>query len=252
MAVKEKVAGRTKYFDVAQMAVPLCPGCQNGVIGTIIAEAVEELGIAEKMVLVTGAGCSALIQAAFDFDQIMGPHGRGPDLATGLKRVNPDSIVLSIQGDGDLLAIGADSLVGALTRGENITIIMINNTNYSSTGGQMSPASLLGQVTPTSPSGRGPGAGYPVHGAELISQFRGVAYSARGAVNSPANFRTTKKYVKAAFEKQMKGAGLSYVEILAACPVQWHLTPVQAVKRVEDQVLPEYPLGEFKNVEKAG
>lgn len=252
MPVREKVAGRAKYFDVTQMAVQLCPGCQNGIVGTIISEVLEELGVADKAVVIGGAGCSTLPISGFDMDSIMGPHGRGPDLATGIKRVNPDSIVFTIQGDGDLLSIGADPLIGALTRAENITIIMFNNTDYSSTGGQMAPTTLLGQVTPTSPTGRGPGAGYPTHGAELIAMFKGAAYSARGAVNNAANYRTTKKYVKTAFQKQIAGVGLSYVEILTACPIQWHLSNLQSLKRIEEQVIPEFPLGEFKNVDKIG
>ena len=248
MVIKEKVAGPSRVWDAANVTVPLCPGCQHGVATTLIALVIEELGIEGRVIVVNGAGCNSLPMSGFDIDRIIGPHGRGPDLATGLKRVHPDAVVFTIQGDGDLLAIGADALMGALARGEKLTIIMYNNSNYSSTGGQMAPTTLMGQVTPTSPSGRGPEAGYPVHGAEMLVGFKSVVYSARGAVNTPANYQATKKYLKTAFQKQMDNIGLSYVEIISACPVQWHMTPLQSLKWVE-KIIAEYPLGEFKNVD---
>jgi len=249
MVTRQKVAGPAKLWDASTVMVPLCPGCQHGVATTLIALVMEELGIGDRAIVVNGAGCNSLPMSGFDIDRIIGPHGRGPDLATAIKRVHPDAIVFTIQGDGDMLAIGADALVGALVRGEKLTIIMYNNTNYSSTGGQLAPTTLMGQVTPTCPTGRSPDTGYPVHAAELLAQFKTVVYSARGAVNTPANYQATKRYVKTAFQKQIDNVGLSYVEIISACPVQWHLTPLQALKRV-DQVIAEYPLGEFKNVNK--
>jgi len=252
MVIKEKVAGPSRIWDAAKVGVPLCPGCQHGVATTLVGVVIEELGIEDRAISVHGAGCNSLPMSGFNIDRIIGPHGRGPDLATGLKRVHPDAIIFTIQGDGDLLAIGADALMGALTRGEKITIIMYNNSNYSSTGGQMAPTTLLGQVTPTSPSGRDPNtAGYPVHGAEMLAGFKAVAYSARGAVNTPANYQATRRYLKTAFQKQMDNIGLSYVEVISACPVQWHLTPLDALKRV-DSIIAEFPLGEFKNVDKIG
>ena len=249
MVIKEKVAGPSRIWDVSRVIVPLCAGCQHGVVTTLIGLVIEELGIEGRAIAVHGAGCNSLPMSGFDIDRIIGPHGRGPDLATGLKRVHPDAIVFTIQGDGDLLAIGADALMGVLARGEKITIIMYNNSNYSSTGGQMAPTTLMGQVTPTCPTGRGPDAGYPVHGAEMLAGFKTVVYSARGAVNTPANYQATKRYLKTAFQKQMDNIGLSYVEIISACPVQWHMTPLQSLKWVE-KIIAEYPLGEFKNVDR--
>jgi len=249
MVIKEKVAGPSRVWDVSRVIVPLCAGCQHGVATTLIGLVIEELGIEGRAIAVHGAGCNSLPMSGFDIDRIIGPHGRGPDLATGLKRVHPDAIVFTIQGDGDLLAIGADALMGVLARGEKFTIIMYNNSNYSSTGGQMAPTTLMGQVTPTCPTGRGPDAGYPVHGAEMLAGFKTVVYSARGAVNTPANYQATKRYLKTAFQKQMDNIGLSYVEIISACPVQWHMTPLQSLKWVE-KIIAEYPLGEFKNVDR--
>jgi len=252
MLVKEKVAGAPRLWNPQIMPSPLCPGCWHGTISAIIGQVIEELKIENKAIVVSGAGCAALAMAGFSIDRTWGAHGRPPDIATGIKRVHPDTIVFTVQGDGDLLAIGSDPLMGALARGEMITIIMMNNTNFGTTGGQLAPTTLMGQITPTSPLGRRPVEGYPVHAAELIAQFKGVAYSARGSVNNAANYRTTKKYVKAAFQKQIDNIGLSFVEILSACPVQWHMTPIQALKRVEQDVLAEFPLGEFKNVDRVG
>ncbi len=249
MVIKEKIAGPSRIWDASAVIVPLCPGCQHGVITTLIGNIIEELGIEDRAIATHGAGCNSLPMSGFNIDRIIGPHGRGPDLATGLKRVHPDAIVFTIQGDGDLLAIGADALMGALARGEKITIFMYNNSNYSSTGGQMAPTTLMGQVTPTSPYGRDASAGYPVHAAELLAGFKSVAYSARGAVNTPANYQATKKYIKTAFQKQIDNIGLSYVEVISACPVQWHMTPLQSLQWV-DEIIAEYPLGEFKNVDK--
>ena len=250
MVIKEKIAGPSTIWDPSIVLVPLCPGCQHGVVTTLIANVIDELGIEGRAIAVHGAGCNSLPMSGFNLDRIIGPHGRGPDLATGLKRVHPDAIIFTIQGDGDLLAIGADALMGALSRGEKFTIIMYNNSNYSSTGGQMAPTTLMGQVTPTCPTGRTPDAGgYPVHAAEMLAGFKSVAYSARGAVNTPANYQATKRYLKTAFQKQMDNVGLSYVEVISACPVQWHMTPLDALKRV-DSIIAEFPLGEFKNVDK--
>jgi 2-oxoglutarate ferredoxin oxidoreductase subunit beta len=252
MPVKEKVCGAPRLWDTMVMGTPLCPGCAHGIISGIIAQVIDEMGIEGKSIVVSGAGCAALAMAGFKLDRTWGAHGRPPDIATGIKRVHPEAVVFTVQGDGDLLAIGSDPLIGALTRGEIITIFMFNNTAFGTTGGQMAPTTLSGQITPTTPSGRSPSEGYPVHAAEMIATFKGVAYSARGSVNNAANCRTAKKYISAAFEKQINNVGLSFVEILSACPVQWHLSPLKAIRRLEDEVMAEYPLGEFKNVNKIG
>lgn len=252
MLVKEKVARVPELWSPQMLPVQLCPGCWHGTIAALIALVIEEMNIGGKAIVVSGAGCAALAMAGFSIDRTWGAHGRPPDIATGIKRVHPDAIVFTLQGDGDLLAIGSDPLIGVLTRGEMITIFMLNNTNFGTTGGQLAPTTLMNQITPTTPLGRHSPEGYPVHAAELVAQFKGVAYSARGSVDSAANYQAAKKYVKAAFSKQVANIGLSFVEILSACPVQWHMTPIQSLKRVKEDVLAEFPLGEFKNVDRVG
>ena len=249
MVNKEKVAGPVKLWDFATSDIPLCPGCQHGVISAIVAQVMEDLDIGGRAILAVGAGCSALTFGGYDIDRVLAPHGRAPDAATGVKRVHPDAIAFTVQGDGDMLAIGGGPLLGALARGEKITIFMYNNAHYASTGGQMAPTTLTGQITPTTPSGRDPAlAGYPIHAAEMLAQFKTVAYSARGAVNNAANYQAVKRYIKTAFQKQIDNIGLSYVEVISACPVQWRVTPLQALERVEE-IIAEFPLGEFKNVD---
>ncbi len=245
---RKKVIGRPKVLIPETTGFVYCPGCHQPLVARIIAEVLEELELADKAIGVFGIGCNSFLLGMLDIDAMLGPHGRPPDLATGIKRVYPDNLVFTIQGDGDLLAIGADPLLGALTRGEKITLIMLNNAVYGTTGGQMAPTTLLGQVTTTTPEGREANwAGFPIHAAELIATFAGVAYSARGACNSPRNYNLTKRYIKTAFQKQMAGLGLSFVEVLCACPVNWHLSPLDSLKWLEEKLIPEFPLGEFKN-----
>lgn len=218
-------------------------------MGRVIAEVLDELGIDGKTIAVIGIGCNGYISYALNIDRVLGAHGRAPDTATAIKRLRPDTIVFTSQGDGDCIAIGAGSFIAALTRGETITIVMCNNANYGTTGGQMAPTTLMGQVTTTTPKGRDAVmGGYPVHTAELAATFRGVAYSARSALNSPANYQRTKRYLKTAFQKQTDQAGLSFVEVLLACPTNWHLSPVESLKWIEEKMIPEFPLGEFKNI----
>ena len=231
-----------------KLPLAFCPGCQNPTVGRLIAEVLEEMKAGERAVGCLGIGCSSFIGFMLDIDLINGPHGRAPDLATGAKRMHPDNLVFTVQGDGDLLSIGAESLMGALARSEKITVIMINNTVYGTTGGQAAPTSLVGQMTTTTPRGKDAADfGYPVHAAEMIAAFKGVAYSARGAVNSFANFMLTRKYVKTAFERQLEKAGLTFVEILTPCPTNWHMSPVKSLTWLGETLIQEYPLGEFKN-----
>lgn len=226
-----------------------CPGCQIPLVGRIIGEAFAELGIGDKAIMVGSVGCTGILIASIMVDRVGPAHGRGPDVATALKRIRPDTLVFTVQGDGDCIAIGAGPLVGALTRGEKITIIMVNNANYGTTGGQMAPTTLIRQVTTTTPQGRSPAAeGYPVHAAEFVATFKGVAYSARGSLHTPAHYKRTRGYVKTAFQRQLEGVGLSFVEIIAACPTNWHMTPVQSLEWIGTEVVAEFPLGEFKNV----
>ncbi len=229
----------------------LCPGCQHGVVIHAVIDVLEEMALDGSAIAVSGVGCAAGINVTV-LDAVMGSHGGAPDTATAIKRLCPDAFVFTFQGDGDCIAIGGGSLVGALTRGEKFTIIMSNNTNYGTTGGQLAPTTLTGQRTPTCPNGRDPGIeGHPVHTAELVASFKGVSYSARGAVNTPANYRRTRKYIKTAFQKQLDNAGLGFVEVIAACPPNWHMSPVECLDWIEDRVIPEFPLGEFKDKDKA-
>jgi 2-oxoglutarate ferredoxin oxidoreductase subunit beta len=185
-------------------------------------------------------------------DWVFGAHGRPGDIATAIKRVSQGKlIVFTYQGDGDCMAIGTEATIHAACRGERISVIMVNNGNYGTTGGQMAPTTLIGQRTTTTPYGRDVKRdGYPMYAPELLAVMRGVAYSARGAVNSPANYQRTKGYIRTAFQKQLDDVGFSFVEILSACPPDWHLTPIQCLKRIEEEIIPQFPLGEFKNVDR--
>ncbi|MBM3132494.1 MAG: hypothetical protein FJZ95_05615 [Chloroflexi bacterium] len=243
-ATKVRVTGLKRSFFVPLIG---CPGCQHPILARTIGEVLEEMEMDGKAIVVTGIGCAAGI-ATLNLDTVLGSHGGAPDTATGIKRLRPECMVVTMQGDGDCIAIGAGSFIGAMTRGENITIVMSNNTNYGTTGGQLAPTTLIGQKTATSPDGRNPlKEGYPVHVAELAATFRGVAFSARGALNTAANYQRTKKYIRTAFEKQIEGAGLSFVEVLSACPPNWHMTPVECLDWIAAKMIPEFPLGEFKN-----
>lgn len=254
--MKERVVTRPSLlFDnklAREHGMTICPGCQHTTVGRVIAEVLEEMGLGGKAIGVFGIGCISLsLQALLNFDYVGGGHGRPPDLATAIKRLLPEAVVFTAQGDGDCIAIGAGPLIGALTRGEKFTIFMSNNANFGATGGQWAPTTLLEQVTLTTPEGRqAEREGYPLPTAELVAQFRGVAYSARGALTTPANYQRTKRYVKTAFQKQLGNVGLSFVEILSACPTDWHLTPVESLKWIEEKLMAEFPLGEFKNVDR--
>ena len=251
--VKERVTGRPEIFIREWFADYLwdlfCPGCQTPVVARAIAEVLVELGIGDKAIMVGCVGCSGILIGGFDLDRVSPAHGRGPDVATAIKRIYPDTIVFTVQGDGDCIAIGSSSLIGALTRSEKITIIMVNNTNFGTTGGQLGPTTLVGQVTTTSPQGRSPGVeGYPAHAAEMAATFKGVAYCARGSLHTPASYQRTKGYIRTAFQRQMDSVGTSFVEVITACPTNWHVTPVQSLAYFEEHVIPELPLGEFRNV----
>jgi len=227
-----------------------CPGCTHGVIHRLVAEVIEEFQLAEKTVLVIPVGCATLSVDYFELDTIQSAHGRAPAVATGVKRANPDLFVITYQGDGDLASIGTAEIVHAANRGEKISTIFVNNGIYGMTGGQMAPTSLIGWKTETSPYGRkADREGNPIRISEMLSQLNGPAYIARTAVNSPKNVMTTKKAIRKAFTAQMKGLGFSLVEILSTCPTNWGYTPVQALKRIEEETMKYYPLGEFKVAE---
>jgi 2-oxoglutarate ferredoxin oxidoreductase subunit beta len=214
-------------------------------------EVIDELGIQGKTICIAGVGCHAMTLFMMNVDVVQALHGRAPAVGTGVKRaVGKEKVVVTVQGDGDLASIGIADLIHAANRGEKLTIIFCNNSAYGTTGGQMAPTTLLGQVTPTTPEGRRyEDAGFPVHVAELMASFPGVAYSARCALTSLANYNKTKKAIKIAFQKQMDGIGLSIVEILSACPPSLKLSSTKAVEWMGNNMMAEYPLGEFKNVD---
>lgn len=240
-----------RVFDRPKALLPVathyCPGCGHGVIHRLIAEVIDELGIREKSIIVAPVGCAVLLYNYFDVDAYEAAHGRAPAIATGCKRVRPDLVVFTYQGDGDLAAIGTAEAVHVAARGEKITTIFVNNAVYGMTAGQMAPTTLLGQKTTTTPEGRASEtAGFPIRVCEMISTLQGAAYVARVSVSSPRNVIQAKKAIKRAFETQIKGLGYSLVEVLSQCPTNWHMTPAEAVKWVEEKMVPYYPLGEFK------
>ena len=224
-----------------------CPGCTHGIIHRLVAECLDEMNIREKAVGICPVGCSVLAYEYFNCDMLEAAHGRAPAIATAIKRLKPDCFLFTYQGDGDLASTGMGEIVHASARGEKISVFFINNTLYGMTGGQMAPTTLLGQVATTCPYGRKvENEGYPVKMAELLAGNEGSAYISRVAVNSPANVVKAKKAIKKAFETQAKGLGFSMVEILSTCPTNWGLNPVDAMKWMEDNMIPYYPLGEFK------
>ncbi len=227
-----------------------CPGCTHGIIHRLVAEAIEELGIEGRTIGVAPVGCSVMAYDYFTTDFIQAPHGRAPAVATGVKRADPENnIVFTYQGDGDLAAIGTAETVHAAARRENITVIFVNNAIYGMTGGQMAPTTLPGQVTQTSPYGRDVNTvGYPVKVCELLQNVDGAAYLERVAVNNPANVKKAKKAIKKAFQNQIDGKGFSLVEVVSTCPTNWGMTPDKALKWLEDNMLPYYPLGVYKDI----
>ncbi|MBQ8260127.1 MAG: 2-oxoglutarate oxidoreductase [Clostridia bacterium] len=225
-----------------------CPGCTHGIIHRLVAEAIDEFGIEGKTIGIAPVGCSVMAYNYFACDMVQAAHGRAPAVATGVKRANPDNIVFTYQGDGDLASIGMAETVHAATRGENITIIFVNNAIYGMTGGQMAPTSLPGQVTQTSPYGRDIStAGYPIRVCEMLAQLDGAAYLERVAVNNVKNVRKAKAAIKKAFENQINGVGFSLIEVVSTCPTNWGLTPEAALKFVEEKMIPYYPLGVYKD-----
>lgn len=230
--------------------VGYCPGCTHGVIHRLVAEVIEEMDLLQKAIIVIPVGCSTLSVNYWEFDTISAPHGRAPAVATGVKRSFPDKFVMTYQGDGDFASIGAAEMVHAAGRGENITTIFVNNGIYGMTGGQMAPTTLMGWKTETSPYGRkAEWNGYPLKVSEMLSQLNGPAYIARTDVVSVAGINKTKAAIKKAFTAQIKGLGYSVVEILSTCPTNWGMTPVDALKRVKEETMKYYPLGEFKVAE---
>ncbi len=226
-----------------------CPGCTHGIIHRLVAEAIDELGIQGRTIGVASVGCSVMAYDYFDVDFVQAPHGRAPAVATGVKRSDPENIVFTYQGDGDLAAIGTAETVHSAARRENITVIFVNNAIYGMTGGQMAPTTLPGQVTQTSPYGRDvEQVGYPIKVCELLQNVDGAAYLERVAVNNPANVKKAKKAIKKAFQNQIEGKGFSLVEVVSTCPTNWGMTPAKALNWLEENMLPYYPLGVYKDI----
>ena len=237
---------RPKYMK--KVPFHYCPGCGHSIIHRLIAEVIEELGIGEKTIGVPPAGCAVLAYDYFDIDMGEAPHGRGAALATGVKRILPDRIVFSYQGDGDIAAIGTAETIHAANRGENITVIFVNNSCYGMTGGQMAPTTLLGQNSTTTPGGRDKNRdGAPINLSEMLAITRGAVYIERTSVNSIKNIRKTKKAITKAFKVQIAGLGFSLVEILSPCPTNWKMSPVDACKWIDEDVMQTFPLKVIKD-----
>ena len=238
-----------KPESIRDIGTHYCPGCGHGIVHRVICEVVDDLGIREKLIGIAPVGCAVIAYDYWDFDVTEAAHGRVPAVATGIKRSLPDRIVFGYQGDGDLGAIGTAEIIHAANRGENITIIFINNTVYGMTGGQMAPTTLLNQKTATTPSGRIQKMhGFPLKVCELLSVLPGVVYAERVSVHNPQNVLKAKKAIKKAFENQIKGLGFSIVEVLSPCPTYLGLSPQDAVKWVGEELTKEYPLKIFKDV----
>lgn len=229
-----------------------CPGCGHGIAHRLIAEVIDELDIRGRTIGIAPVGCSVLAYDYLDVDMVEVAHGRAPAVATGMKRTNPERIIFSYQGDGDLAAIGTGEIIHAANRGEQITVIFINNAVFGMTGGQMAPTTMLGQVTATTQRGRDTEAnGYPLNVAELLSILPGAIYVERCALSGPARIRQAKKAVKHAFELQIKGAkGLSLVELLSTCPTYWRIPPAESMQWIETEMIKVFPLGCLKDIAK--
>ena len=224
-----------------------CPGCTHGIAHRLVAEVIDELGIREQTIGVAPVGCSVFAYNYFDMDFVEAAHGRAPAMATGIKRVLPKQIVFTYQGDGDLASIGMAEIMHAAARGENITVVFINNAIYGMTGGQMAPTTLPGMKTSSSPLGRDVElAGYPIRMSEMIAQMDGAGYIVRRSLHDTKHIRQAKKAIKTAFEVQQKGLGFSMVELLSSCPTNWKLTPNEALDFIEENMVPAFPLGDFK------
>ncbi len=230
-----------------------CPGCTHGIIHRLVAEVMDEFDIEGKTIGICPVGCSVMAYDYFACDMIEAPHGRAPAVATGVKRALPQNIVFTYQGDGDLAAIGTAETVHAAARGENITVIFINNAIYGMTGGQMAPTTLPNQVTQTTPYGRDvSSAGYPIKMSEMLSTLDGVCLAQRVSVDSIINIVATKKAIKKAFQYQIEGKGFSIVEVLSTCPTNWGLSPEESLQWLRENMIPYYPLGVYKDVEGGG
>jgi 2-oxoglutarate ferredoxin oxidoreductase subunit beta len=224
-----------------------CPGCTHGIAHRLIAEVIDEMGIREKTIGVAPVGCSVFAYKYFNMDFVEAPHGRAPAMATGIKRVLPENTIFTYQGDGDLASIGMAEIMHAAARGENITVIFINNAIYGMTGGQMAPTTIEGMKTTSSPFGRDIElTGHPIRMAEILATMDGSGYVVRRSLHNPANIRKSKKAIRLAFETQERGLGFSMVELLSSCPTNWKISVQDSLVFIEEKMIPVFPLGDYK------
>ena len=244
---ENKIYGRSSLLTDAVMHY--CPGCSHGTIHKLLAEVIEESDLQQQTIGICPVGCAVFAYNYIDIDWIEAAHGRACAVATAVKRLVPDKMIFTYQGDGDLSAIGTAETIHACNRGENITIIYVNNAIYGMTGGQMAPTTLVGMKTATSPQGREVSIhGYPYKIAEMISHLEGVCYVTRQSVESPAAVRKTKKAIQKGFANSMAGKGVSFIEVVSTCNSGWKMSPVDANKWMEENMFPFYPLGDIKNI----
>lgn len=244
----ELIYARTKTIQEDKVS-GFCPGCMHSTVIKLIGEVLEEMNVWQKAACVLGIGCCGLHMDYIAYDNITVPHGRACAVATGMKRGNPDTLVFTYQGDGDFASIGLAESVSAANRGENITVIFINNGIYGMTGGQMAPTTLVGMKASTAPKGRDPKEhGYPMHMSEILNQLTAPAYIERTSCNTPQNVMKTKKAIRKAFENQLNNKGFSMIEIVTSCPTNWGLDPMQSLDFLEEKMLPEYPLGVIRDI----
>ena len=243
----EKIYTRTKTIQADKVS-GYCPGCMHGTVIKLIGEVLEELDVVDKAVCCLGIGCCGLQMDYIAYDNITSPHGRACAVATGIKRTNPDSLVYTYQGDGDFASIGLAESISAANRGENISVIFINKGIYGMTGGQMAPTTLIGMKATTAPKGRNAKEhGYPMHMCEILNQLEAPYYLERTSCNTPANVNKTKNAIKKAFQNQLEGKGFSLVEVVSACPTNWGMTPQKALEWIDEKMLPQYPLGCYRD-----
>ena len=240
----------TRPHALTDIPLHYCPGCPHGIVHRLVAEVIDELGIEGSTIGVAPVGCSVFAYNYFECDMQEAAHGRAPAVATGIKRVHPDKVVFTYQGDGDLAAIGTAETVHAAARGENITTIFINNAIYGMTGGQMAPTTLLGQVTQTTPYGRDQKAnGNPIRVSEMLATLDGPSYIERVTVDTIPHIKAAKKAIKKAFQNQLDGKGFSLVEVVSTCPTNWGMSPVESFDWMRENMLPHYPLGVYKDID---
>jgi 2-oxoglutarate ferredoxin oxidoreductase subunit beta len=242
----------TRPESLADVYTHYCPGCTHGIAHRLVAEVLDELGLRERTILVAPVGCSVFAYNYFEVDGCVAAHGRAPAMATGIKRVEPDKIVFTYQGDGDLASIGMAEIMHAAARGDNITTVFINNAIYGMTGGQMAPTSVPGQKTKSSPFGRDVEmTGQPIRMSEILAELDGSAYIVRRSLHDVKNIRKAKKAILTAFKVQMNGLGFSMVELLSNCPTNWGISAAESLKWVEDNMIPYFPLGDYKVIDAA-